>query len=132
MRPPSTVPRNQDSTLRPSHTYAAAWLPNTATAIAAEPSSVRPAYTTFSGNSLSSPVSLALAEGVAGAVCSGAAAVVAAADGPAVPVELLPGGPLNMLTVNMMMKARATAASVIRGLRWFTAPPPPNGYACGG
>ena len=122
--PSSTVPRNQDSTLRPSHTYAAAWLPSTATAIAAGPSSVRPAYTTFAGNSLSSPVSLALAEALAGvvSVSSGvllAAVVVGAADGPAVPVELLPGGPLNMLTVNMIAKASATAASVTSGLRCF-------------
>ena len=34
-----------------------------------------------------------------------------AAAGPAVPVEPLPGGPLNMLTMNMMAKATATAAS---------------------
>jgi hypothetical protein len=32
-----------------------------------------------------------------------------------------------MLTVNMMAKARATAASVNRGLRCFMAPPPPVG-----
>ena len=58
-----------------------------------------------------------------------ASAVAGGADGPAVPVELPPGGPLNMLTVNMITKATATAASVTRGLRCFTAPPPPDSYA---
>jgi len=41
--------------------------------------------------------------------------------------ELPPGGLTNMLTVNMMMKATATAARVTRGLRCFMAPPPPDG-----
>ena len=61
-----------------------------------------------------------------------AEAVAGDADGPAVSVELLPGAPLNMLTMNMMAKATATAARVTRGLRCFTAPPPPDGYACWG
>jgi hypothetical protein len=88
-----------------------------------------------SRNLLSSTLSLALADGVLTAVSLGseegllASAVAGAADGLAVPVELPPGGPLNMLTVNMITKARATAASVTRGLRCFTAPPPPDGYA---
>ena len=46
--------------------------------------------------------------------------------------ELAPGGPASTSTVNVMMKATATAASVNRGLRCFTAPPPPDGYACWG
>ena len=53
---PSTVPRSQDSTLSPSHRYAAALFPSTATAMAVEPSSVRPAYTAWSGNCSSSSV----------------------------------------------------------------------------
>ena len=59
---PLTAPRSQDSMLRPSQKYAAAWLPSTATAIAPDLSSVCPAYTTFLGNLLSSALLLALVE----------------------------------------------------------------------
>jgi hypothetical protein len=54
-------------------------------------------------------------------------AVAGTAGGLAVSVELFPGGLTVILTMNMMAKANATAASVIRGLRCFTAPPPPDG-----
>jgi hypothetical protein len=56
-----------------------------------------------------------------------AVAVAGTAGGLAVSVELFPGGLTVILTMNMMAKANATAASVIRGLRCFTAPPPPDG-----
>ena len=56
-----------------------------------------------------------------------ATADTGAAGGLGIPVEPLPGGLTVILTMNMMAKANATAASVIRGLRCFTAPPPPDG-----
>ena len=88
---PSTVPRSQASTSLPSQRYAAAWLPRTATAMAAESSSVRPAYTTLFGNFSTSVLGRRRRGGegvglggslVAGAEV-GAAGLVAAAGGEA-------------------------------------------------
>src|SRR4029453_2800530 len=59
-------------------------------------------------------------------------AVAGTTGGFAVPLELFPGGLAVILTMNMIAKASATAASVIRGLRCFTAPPRPNGDGCEG
>jgi hypothetical protein len=82
---------------------------------------------------LSSALLDALGDGEAAGVPAGdgdvllAAVVAGGAGGLGGSAELLPGGLASMLTVNMMAKARATAASVIRGLRCFTARPPPVG-----
>jgi hypothetical protein len=56
-------------------------------------------------------------------------AVAGAGGGVTVPVVLPPGGLTDILMMNMIAKATATAASVIKGLRCFTAPPLPDGYA---